>query len=180
MQYTTASTVLADGGIRQQFSIEENIELSLFSSDFLRNAKENLSVDGEQPIDVHFRPHGYLYIASEAGAEILTENSKLQNKKGAKNIILTKKQLNEKFPWLSTDGIDVGCLGIEKEGWFDPWSLLFGLKKKAINLGAQYITGEVKAFNFHNTSNIVYEGQGPESWTGMNHLIVIIFFFLWL
>lgn len=170
--YNKASTVLSVGGLRQQFSMEENIEMSLFGADFIRNAQEYLGIDGEPPIDLQFRPYGYLYLASEAGAQQLTENSKLQNKLGAKNILLTSKQIKERFPWINTNGIDLGCLGMEKEGWFDPWSLLNGLKKKAIHLGAQYHIGEVKAFSFHNTSNVIYEGQGPESWTGTNNMIV--------
>lgn len=36
-QYSRASTVLSVGGIRQQFSVPENIQLSLFSIEFLRN-----------------------------------------------------------------------------------------------------------------------------------------------
>lgn len=36
-QYSRASTVLSVGGIRQQFSVPENVQLSLFSIDFLRN-----------------------------------------------------------------------------------------------------------------------------------------------
>lgn len=35
--YSQASTGLSVGGIRQQFSLPENIQLSLFSVDFLRN-----------------------------------------------------------------------------------------------------------------------------------------------
>ena len=36
-QYSQASTVLSAGGIRQQFSLPENIHLSLASADFMRN-----------------------------------------------------------------------------------------------------------------------------------------------
>lgn len=36
-QYSQASSVLSAGGIRQQFSLPENICLSLASADFLRN-----------------------------------------------------------------------------------------------------------------------------------------------
>lgn len=36
-QYSRASTVLSIGGIRQQFSLPENIHLSLASADFMRN-----------------------------------------------------------------------------------------------------------------------------------------------
>ena len=46
MQYTQSSTMLSVGGIRHQFSLEENVRLSMFTSDFLRNIKENLSVLG--------------------------------------------------------------------------------------------------------------------------------------
>ncbi|KAG8141474.1 hypothetical protein E2320_007093, partial [Naja naja] len=34
--YSKASTVLSAGGIRQQFSVEENIWMSSFSANFLR------------------------------------------------------------------------------------------------------------------------------------------------
>lgn len=37
LQYSKASTVLSAGGIRQQFSLPENIYLSLASSEFMRN-----------------------------------------------------------------------------------------------------------------------------------------------
>lgn len=36
-QYSQASTVLSAGGIRQQFSLKENIQLSLASANFLKN-----------------------------------------------------------------------------------------------------------------------------------------------
>ena len=33
--------------------------------------------------------------------------------------------------------------GVQNEGWFDPWALLFAFKKKAASLGVQYIEGTV-------------------------------------
>lgn len=36
LQYSKASTVLSVGGIRQQYSIPENIKMSQFSANFLR------------------------------------------------------------------------------------------------------------------------------------------------
>ncbi|KYQ52523.1 FAD-dependent oxidoreductase domain-containing protein 1 [Trachymyrmex zeteki] len=142
--YTKASTTLSVGGLRQQFSLEENIRMSLYGAEFLRNINEHLSVPGESPIDVNFHPYGYLILATEAGAETLVQNSKLQNSLGAKNVVFTKEKLKHMFPWINTDGIAAGCLGLEKEGWFDPWSLLCALKKKATYLGAQYINAEIK------------------------------------
>ncbi len=38
-------------------------------------------------------------------------------------------------------------VGLENEGWFDPWSLLKGLRKKAVACGARFLNGEVLDFN---------------------------------
>ena len=51
-----ASTVLSVGGIRQQFGIEENIKMSLFGAEFLRDIHRNLSVYGKHPVQVNFNP----------------------------------------------------------------------------------------------------------------------------
>ncbi|XP_063702521.1 FAD-dependent oxidoreductase domain-containing protein 1-like [Culicoides brevitarsis] len=140
--YATASTPLSVGGLRQQFSIEENVMMSLFGAEFLRNIKQELGDD----VDVNFNPYGYMMLASEEGAETLIENSKMQNELGARNEILTAEQIKRKFPWINTEGIAVGCHGLEKEGWFDPWSLLCAFKNRAIEYGAHYTQAEVVGF----------------------------------
>ncbi|KAL6432438.1 hypothetical protein ACFW04_006788 [Cataglyphis niger] len=159
--YTKASTTLSCGGLRQQFSLEENIKMSLYSAEFLRNINEYLSIPGESPIDLNFHPYGYLILATEASAETLVQNSKLQNSLGAKNTVLTAEKLKRIFPWINTDGIAAGCLGLEKEGWFDPWSLLCALKNKASHLGAQYINAEVKAFQYSTIPGCYDKDMNP-------------------
>jgi len=52
--------------------------MSLFSAEFLRKVPELLACDGHPAPDVQFNPQGYLFLASEAGAEQLQENWKLQ------------------------------------------------------------------------------------------------------
>ncbi|XP_050598303.1 FAD-dependent oxidoreductase domain-containing protein 1-like isoform X2 [Bombus affinis] len=156
--YTTASTVLSCGGLRQQFSLKENIEMSLFGAEFLRNINEYLGIEGEPTIDPYFHPYGYLTLASERTAQILIENSKLQNFLGAKNIVLSAAKLKSMFPWINTEGIELGCLGLEKEGWFDPWVLLSAFKKKALQLGARYIYGEAQGFTYKNSNTLQLDG----------------------
>lgn len=102
--YEKASTTLSVGGLRQQFSLEENILMSLHAADFFRNVKFYL---GEH-VNLNFVPHGYLFLATEESAQTLEQNSILQNRLGAKNIILTPKKLKERFPWLNTEGIALG------------------------------------------------------------------------
>lgn len=148
MTYAEASTCLSVGGLRQQFSLPENVAMSLFGAEFLRNIDKYLSVDGGDRPDVQFQPYGYLFLATESGAKTLEENSKMQCKMGAKNILLSAAKLKERFPWLNVDGIEVGCLGLEHEGWFDPWSLLNALKRKNISLGVEYVQADVIGFDF--------------------------------
>jgi len=76
--YSRSSTVLSVGGLRQQFSLAENIEMSLFGADFLRESKQLLSIDGKEAPDVQFNPHGYLFLSTKTGAEQLMANHKLQ------------------------------------------------------------------------------------------------------
>lgn len=167
-----ASTTLSVGGLRQQFSLEENIFMSLYGAEFLRNINEHLSVPGEPSIDVNFHPYGYLVLATEAGAETLVRNSKLQNSLGAKNVVLTAEKLKRTFPWINTDGIAAGCLGLEKEGWFDPWSLLCAFKKKALHLGVEYVNAEVKAFQY--TPLLGYFDANMEPGKRLDNVIVSI------
>lgn len=104
--YEMASTALSVGGLRQQFSLEENILMSLYGADFLRDVKQHLG----NHVNVSFLPHGYLFLATESGAQQLQENSILQNRLGAKNVLLTKKKLKARFPWLNVDDIELGKL----------------------------------------------------------------------
>jgi len=51
-QYSRAATTLSVGGIRQQFSLAENIKMSMFSANFLREIKQHLSVLGQFNIKI--------------------------------------------------------------------------------------------------------------------------------
>lgn len=73
-----ASTALSVASIRQQFSLKENIQLSMWSSNFLQSVSHHLTVPGEDKVDIQFFQGGYLFLASERGKPILQENYKLQ------------------------------------------------------------------------------------------------------
>ena len=96
--------------------------------------------------DVKFQAHGYLFLASEAGYHILKTNNDTQRSCGANIDLLTSAQLNDKFPWLLTEGVVAGCYGGQDEGWFDPWALLQAFKLSAVSRGATYITGRATQF----------------------------------
>ncbi|KAJ3589342.1 hypothetical protein NHX12_010187 [Muraenolepis orangiensis] len=119
--YSQASTVLSAGGIRQQFSLRENIQLSLDSADFMKNINEHLGVWNEDPVDIQ--------------------------SVGAKVSLLSPTQLKEKFPWVNAEDVALASYGLENEGWFDPWTLMNAFRRKAISMGVIQSFGEVTGFN---------------------------------
>ncbi|KRT78764.1 FAD dependent oxidoreductase [Oryctes borbonicus] len=166
--YAKSSTVLSVGGLRQQFSLPENILMSLFGAEFIRTLKDRFGSDA----DVYFTPNGYLTLASDVGAAQLLDNAKLQKELGAVNVLLSANELKERFPWLNVDNIEVGCLGLEKEGWFDPWAMLCLLKRGAIRAGAQYVTGELQDFTFSFQHEIEIDNVPSGTYQGIDEAIV--------
>lgn len=156
--YSQSSTVLSAGGIRQQFSMSENILLSLHSADFMRNINEHLSVLNQEPVDLQFNHSGYLFVASEQVAHIMEENYRTQRYTGAKVCLLSPTQLKDKFPWLNTDGVALASYGLENEGWFDPWTLLAAFRRKAIALGAIPCSGDVSGVRYR--TNVLWSAAG--------------------
>lgn len=158
--YSRASTVLSAGGIRQQFSLAENILLSLHSANFMRNINDHLGVLNEEPVDLQFNHSGYLFLASDAVAHIMEDNYRTQRYAGAQVSLLSPTQLKEKFPWINTDGVALASYGLENEGWFDPWTLLGAFRRKAISLGVIACTGEVTGFK--HTTRRAYTPDGEQ------------------
>ncbi len=64
--YAKSSTCLSAGGIRQQFSNTENIQLSKFGAEFIKNINEYLHVENDDPVNVDFTENGYLILATDA------------------------------------------------------------------------------------------------------------------
>lgn len=168
--FSQCCTTLSVGGIRQQFSLPENIQLSLASAEFLRNVKRHLSIPGEDPPEIQYQPNGYLFLANEAKVEQFKENIKLQKELGAKVELLTARQLKENFPWINTDGIAMASFGLENEGRFDPHSLLSAFQKKAISYGTAYVKGEVIGFNCKKV-NEMYVGE-EDPFLSAHHLLL--------
>lgn len=135
--YSEASTPRSWGGIRQQFSTPENIQMSAFGTTFVRQASELLAVKDWRP-DLQFREQGYLFLASPDGLEQLQQNCTLQQQFGAATTLLNPAELAERFPWLHCEDLGGGAFGPRDEGWIDPFALLQGLRRKARHLGVEY------------------------------------------
>jgi FAD-dependent oxidoreductase domain-containing protein 1 len=130
--FKRASSALSAAGTRRQFSTPENIRMSAYSFDWLRDR-----------LDVGVHEAGYLYLGSQAMVGNLEANHAIQRAEGADVVLLTPDELAARFPWLSIHGIALGSLGRSGEGWFDGYALVQGLRARARELGAALVTGEV-------------------------------------
>lgn len=137
--FAQSSTTLSAASLRQQFSIPENIRMSLFGLEFLRNAKERLGPD----TDLAWHEGGYLLLASEAGVPVLSANHRVQKAEGADIELMTPDRLKADFPWLNVEDIAAGAYGVSGEGWFDAHAFLMATRASAKAQGAHFISGEV-------------------------------------
>lgn len=135
LSYAYTSTGRSCGGIRMQFSTPENIQMSQFTRELVRNLTETFGAGA----DIGFRDQGYLLLASETGRRVLLENAVVQRAAGAGTRILSPAELHTRFPWLETDGIAAGATGADgEEGWCDPSSLHGLFRVAARNRGVAY------------------------------------------
>ncbi len=168
--YQYGSTARSAGGIRQQFSTPENIRISKFAVDFLRNITEHLSLDGEK-IDVSFTEQGYLFLAKDHQIPILYNNNEVQKRENVPVVLLDPDDLGKTYPWMNTSDLAGGSMGLEGEGWLDAYGLNQAFRKKAIALGAKFLKDEVKSIEVSQnkiTTLILNEGRRISANTVVN------------
>jgi FAD-dependent oxidoreductase domain-containing protein 1 len=133
----SGSAVYSAGGIRQQFSVLENVQMSQYGIQFLKQNRALLET-------VQFVEHGYLFLASTPeGSQQLIENNTTQRNAGCTTTQLySPTQLRQKFPWLHVQDIELGSYGTADEGWFDPHLYIQQLKRMAQALGVEFVTAK--------------------------------------
>ncbi|XP_034521944.1 FAD-dependent oxidoreductase domain-containing protein 1 isoform X3 [Ailuropoda melanoleuca] len=124
-----------------------------------RDHTEYLAVVDDPPLDIQFNPAGYLLLASEKGAAVMESNVKVQRQEGAKVCLMSPEQLRNKFPWINTEGVALASYGMEHEGWFDPWCLLQGLRRKVQSMGVLFCHGEVTRFVSSSSHAVTTSGE---------------------
>jgi FAD-dependent oxidoreductase domain-containing protein 1 len=160
-----ASSALSASSIRQQFSQPVNIALSRWSFAFLERAAQELAVPGHA-VDLGLREQGYLYLADEAAAPAMRRAHAVQAAHGAQLALLEPQALAQRFGWIATEGVTLGCLGLRGEGWFDGPALWQAFRRKAIACGATFVAAQVNGFETrgdHVTAVHCTDGQRFEA-----------------
>ncbi len=117
------------GGVRQQWSTEENIQLMKESVQMFRR------LSSETGYNLWFRQGGYLFLArDEAAAAGLEANVKLQNRCGVPTRLISPAEAQRIVPGLEPRGIQV-CAYNPTDGVLFPFPAVWGMARAAAQLG---------------------------------------------
>ena len=127
----SGSTEKCAGGIRQQFSMEINVKLSMESVKFFEHFEEETGHAAD------FRQHGYLILAtSERELETFRQNVVLQRKLGLEVQLISPQEATELVPGLNVEDI-LGATFCPTDGYADPYSVVSGFASAAKRLGVE-------------------------------------------
>ncbi|MDF1730363.1 MAG: FAD-dependent oxidoreductase [Minwuia sp.] len=143
--YAEGATGRSLGSLRQQFSMPENILLSRFGLEFVRDIRNRIDLPEDEAPDVQFRDGQYLFLATEPGAEALRSNVAAQQATGSPVALLTPEEVRQRFPWIRVHDIALAALGLRDEGWLDPHALLQAFRRGARRAGAVFLQDRVTA-----------------------------------
>lgn len=126
----SGSTKKCPGGIRQQFSSEINIKLSMESVIFFEHFEDETGY----PADFH--QCGYLMLATTAEElEAFRQNIELQRKLGVEVYLISPEGVREILPQLNVKDV-LGAAYSPNDGYADPYSVVQGFASSAKKLGA--------------------------------------------
>jgi glycine/D-amino acid oxidase-like deaminating enzyme len=140
--YEWAAAPRSSGGVRLMHGLPENIEMSRYGRDVYKDFARLMDVDG-QPGGFDFLEHGYLYLV--AGAEqvaIAEENWRTQTGLGVPNEFLDRAGVAARFASINVADIDA-AIHAPHDGFIDPQAAVLGFRRKAIDLGVDYIQDKV-------------------------------------
>src|SRR5580700_3711924 len=121
------------GGVRAQFSSEENIRLMQESIRLCRDFAR------EMKINVWFRQGGYLFLVrSEEGRRNLEKSVAVQNACGLGTRMLTPREARRVVPELRTEGVVAASYNPD-DGVVFPWPFVWGFAQGAVKLGAEVL-----------------------------------------
>ena len=139
--YTRASSSLAMGGIRQQFSSAVNVKLAQYSTRFYTTFDRRMRVPSHTP-KVNFRQRGYLFLVDDASADRFEARVERQRSIGARVERLNLDQLRARMPDIRLDDIRFGVFG-PHDGYLEPREVLAGFRAAASAADVDYVTAEV-------------------------------------
>jgi glycine/D-amino acid oxidase-like deaminating enzyme len=158
--YSRASSSLAMGGIRQQFTLAANVRMVQYSVAFYQDLDRRFHV-ADEARRVNFRQRGYLFLADAASAERLNRRYEAMRSAGARVEWLSADDIRRRLPDAALDDIEFAVFGPE-DGYANPKAVLLAMRTIAQDAGVEYVHGEVDAIRRPN-NNMTEIAFGAES-----------------
>ena len=129
----SGSTEKCAGGIRQQFSTEINVKLSMESVKFFERFEEETGYTAD------FRQYGYLMLATTADeVKQFKENIVLQQKLGVDVRLISPQDAREILPQLNVKDV-LSATFCPTDGYADPYSVVQGFASAAKRMGVKIL-----------------------------------------
>ena len=134
--YEFSATPTANGGIRQLFSLPENIAMAQYGLAFFAGFHETMAIGGE-PAPIGFRRRGYLFVSDDGDHARMEANHGAQAALGARVDLLDRAALAARFPSLNVADVALAVHSPD-DAWINSHAALMGFRDKARNLGVDY------------------------------------------
>ncbi|GAB1190858.1 hypothetical protein APSETT444_000023 [Aspergillus pseudonomiae] len=152
-----SATKASNNCMRQQFATAINVQIAQYAADFVKRFGTEFPPD---PRDVPFTPSirnfGYLYLSdSSKFTGVLKKDQELQASLGAGTRIISRADVQQKYPFFYTDDLDSASLNVVDEGAFNAWGMVQWLRSTAQAQGVEYIANEVIGAELEETGDRV-------------------------
>jgi glycine/D-amino acid oxidase-like deaminating enzyme len=139
--YTQASTTLSMSNVRIQFSLRENVLISLYTKQVLKRFEENMAVEDQKP-KIYYRQEGNLFLVDAEEETAARRAFEMQKDLGCQVQWWSPQTIKQHYPLYEPEKF-VGGTFSPDDGYIDAYAVLMGYKAKARSLGATYIQDEV-------------------------------------
>lgn len=139
--YRYSSTLLSDGNVRIQFNLEENIRISQYAFEVMRTFADDMAV-GEFRPDPAPRHQGNLFLTTAAEEATARHGMEVQRSLGCDVEWLDADEVARRHPPYAGTGYSGGTFS-QIDGSVDPGAVLHGYRRKAAEMGVEYVTAEV-------------------------------------
>ncbi|WP_373501217.1 NAD(P)/FAD-dependent oxidoreductase [Desulfococcus sp.] len=138
--YAKSSTTLSMANARIQFSLRQNVEISMYALEILETFEEEMAVEGFKP-GISYRREGNLFMVDGRGREAALAALAMQQELGCRVEWWEPEQIRDRYPLYDTEGYVGGTFG-RRDGHFDAYAFLMGYKAKARSQGVVYLKDE--------------------------------------
>ena len=139
--YTQASTTLSMSNVRIQFSLKENVLISLYTKQVLKRFEEDMAVEDQKP-KIYYRQEGNLFLVDAEEETAARRAFEMQKDLGCQVQWWSPQTIKQHYPLYEPEKF-VGGTFSPDDGYIDAYAVLMGYKAKARSLGATYIQDEV-------------------------------------